>query len=651
MKFGPKEIKELNEYLKTGRNKTREFTADLVDELNPGPLKDELLKDFDPSQETYEEYLQRKSLERPFNMADGGRAKFALGSTDNPIVPQNNLGDMTLEESTTGPSGFPMTASITALPKLYDSVSKATKLIESGGATSEKAKKIVTDFFNQRQPYTGATKIGESTKKDFTPEKNFLSVLQSYMNKFTGGSLSQASRDLGVSRQILKGINERINLQETGKRTSSLGVNPLTKVSKIEEPIDGLQYKQMTTLMKNDPNKFNVLKGGENKFLDQESLGHYLGVKFTRDKRGIRTGIGKFQYDQLGDTLRKLKVKKNKIGEYDVDDAITKLLEKNKTKLVKGQRVADIGKDRYNLEKKFDPDLFSIRSKLIDRVGKRSKGLDVYLPNAVDDIGHPFSLSKSIKKYKNLFKDSNMNSINTLVYQDHTLNTQLHKLTGFEKRYEKMFDQLAKLQNKKITPQIQNQLIDIKNQMNINYNNYIETLSNPQKVKELLTKNKLNFTDDFIKYLSSQTDRVQKIDINLPKIGDTFKSKDIFVDMSKVNPKYILGYVNQINSKAKKFKDLSMSEQAIFKQNVLNQNADIVAEYYKKAKFPIEDVEAVRETIKMDFAKGGPVKINLSMPRAFAMGGLSGGDKSGPPPERGPNPQGLLSLMKRGMKI
>ena len=29
------------------------------------------------------------------------------------------------------------------------------------------------------------------------------------------------------------------------------------------------------------------------------------------------------------------------------------------------------------------------------------------------------------------------------------------------------------------------------------------------------------------------------------------------------------------------------------------------------------------------------------------MGGLSGGDKSGPPPERGPNPQGLLSLMKR----
>ena len=43
----------------------------------------------------------------------------------------------------------------------------------------------------------------------------------------------------------------------------------------------------------------------------------------------------------------------------------------------------------------------------------------------------------------------------------------------------------------------------------------------------------------------------------------------------------------------------------------------------------------------------GPLKIL----KKFSTGGLSGGDKSGPPPERGPNPQGLLSLMKRGMKI
>jgi hypothetical protein len=40
-------------------------------------------------------------------------------------------------------------------------------------------------------------------------------------------------------------------------------------------------------------------------------------------------------------------------------------------------------------------------------------------------------------------------------------------------------------------------------------------------------------------------------------------------------------------------------------------------------------------------------------PFQAAGGGLAkqAGDRSGRPPERGPNSQGLLSLMKRGMKI
>ena len=54
--------------------------ANLVDDLQPGPLKDELQDNFDPSQETYEEYLQRKSLgERPFNAADGGMIRQNFG--------------------------------------------------------------------------------------------------------------------------------------------------------------------------------------------------------------------------------------------------------------------------------------------------------------------------------------------------------------------------------------------------------------------------------------------------------------------------------------------------------------------------------------------------------------------------------------------
>jgi hypothetical protein len=59
----------------------------------------------------------------------------------------------------------------------------------------------------------------------------------------------------------------------------------------------------------------------------------------------------------------------------------------------------------------------------------------------------------------------------------------------------------------------------------------------------------------------------------------------------------------------------------------------------------------VNKQLLPKFQKGGSVNIDLTMPGAFAMGGLSGGDKSGPPPERGPLPQGLQGLMKRGIKI
>ena len=53
--------------------------AALSDDVVPGRLKDELAGNFDPSQETYEEYLQRINLERPFNMNQGGRIGFYEG--------------------------------------------------------------------------------------------------------------------------------------------------------------------------------------------------------------------------------------------------------------------------------------------------------------------------------------------------------------------------------------------------------------------------------------------------------------------------------------------------------------------------------------------------------------------------------------------
>ena len=77
IKFGLEESQEpviKNPVLRAALEKPRSMDqAALSDDVVPGPLKDEMLGKFDPSQETYEEYLQRINLERPFNMAEGGQ--------------------------------------------------------------------------------------------------------------------------------------------------------------------------------------------------------------------------------------------------------------------------------------------------------------------------------------------------------------------------------------------------------------------------------------------------------------------------------------------------------------------------------------------------------------------------------------------------
>jgi len=172
-----------------------------------------------------------------------------------------------------------------------------------------------------------------------------------------------------------------------------------------------------------------------------------------------------------------------------------------------------------------------------------------------------------------------------------------------------MFQDLEKLRNKPVTKETQKQLLEIKDKMNNNYNYIVDIVSDPKKITNLINKDKKRINNNYAKYLSGQTDRIQKIDINIPKIGEKFQSQDLFVDMSKVNPNYIMGYVDKINPTAKTLKDLSMQERAIFEANARSQNADIVADFYKKAKFAADDVEELRESISYDYAEGGRVGL------------------------------------------
>ena len=523
----------------------------------------------DGFQGTYEEFLRMKSMRE--NAAYGGRIGYSIG----------------------------------------------TELLDFG---LKKAIPFVKSKQKQIKPYGGSTKgIGTSTPKaDVTPERNFAEVFLEFKDKYFGGNFTKAAEALGENRNKIKGIFDRLRLRDTGTRVGAdVGKSPKMQ-STISVAEDAMPYTDVTTLMKQNPEVFKKLLKSKDEYLNQESLGHYLKMMFERNPSGIKTKLGKAQYDAFGNRLRSLGVKSKTTpgGEitYSVNNSIKEMLEASKNKLVKGQRK---NKLLARNEKALDPELFTFRSNLKRRVADLSKEEDIFLPNAIDDVGHSFSLVES-KKFKNLFKDSNINKLNTLVYQDPLLNRDLFKATGYEKKYVSMFKELEKLRNKPVTIETQKKLLEIKKKMNDNYNYIIDIVSNPQKIKSTLNKNDKKINDSYAKYISNQADRIQKIDINIPKVGEKFKSKDLFVDMSNVNPKYIMGYVDKINPNAKKLKDLSMSERAIFEANAKSQNADIVADFYKKARFGKEPVEELRERISYDFAKGGIVDI---MPRKNLKGG------------------------------
>ena len=68
MSLTPSQYKQMKQFLESDQRNKK--TALLQDDLEPGPLKDEMKGNFDPTQETYEEYLRR------INLAEGGRIGF-----------------------------------------------------------------------------------------------------------------------------------------------------------------------------------------------------------------------------------------------------------------------------------------------------------------------------------------------------------------------------------------------------------------------------------------------------------------------------------------------------------------------------------------------------------------------------------------------
>tara|TARA_R100001440_G_scaffold44321_1_gene64076 strand:- start:193 stop:2661 length:2469 start_codon:yes stop_codon:yes gene_type:complete len=322
MKFGPKEIKELNQFLKTGRNRKREFVADLTDDLEPGSLKDELLKDFDPSQETYEEYLQRKNLERPFNAADGGRIGF-----DNGGRMQFGPGGTNVETGQGFQPGNP--GNVKALEKITKEktalknkkVKKFVDLVEKGDSPLDAQKKVIKIFKLQRKKGSG-TPPWVREGKDILVEKGVLEEKERGSVKIIGKTkdfrtdsniklISKKTIEPNIKKATYKNLSTgetfvkyKPLLRGNTVTVSGAGFDTLEQAQKTVKDYDAANPKKTAVTLKLEENLRTLFNSKRLAPLLKSGVPDKKYLKVVQDILDLNVSQAEDKLKQLGEAVR-----------------------------------------------------------------------------------------------------------------------------------------------------------------------------------------------------------------------------------------------------------------------------------------------------------------------------------------------------------
>ena len=454
-------------------------------------------------------------------------------------------------------------------------------------------------------------------EEEIEKKEKFMDAFLEYANKKHDGVFSKAAAAIGESREKIKGIFDRVRFSKTGTRKGAdVGAGAKMKTT-IPTPENVIPYTEATTLVKKDKNylKNKIKNFDKDKFYSPKDIGNILGFDVS-EKKFIDRITGDLKRFGVATKQRTGQQKLYKLG--DVVNKITKGYEK---KLVKGQKSAL--STRLENELKLDPELKKFIANFNTRVRNISKEEDIFLKNAVEDVGHPLSI-KITGKYPKLTKNSNINKLNTLTFQDPVVNQKVLEATGYESKHDALLKRLNKLVNKKVGPKEMEELQDFKSQMNALYSKAIADVSNLAKKGTTLYNPRTKKTTVYQgSYFKGQEERIPKIDINIPKQGETFKSENLFVDMSNINPAFRVGLANDINPNAKFFNDLSDKQKQIYKRNVLDQTKFNIDKFYSKAGFPREQINELKDSLEFGTATklGIPVTATLATTAAAADDG------------------------------
>ena len=235
--------------------------------------------------------------------------------------------------------------------------------------------------------------------------------------------------------------------------------------TKVPEPKDGITFSDFRTKLTKEPNLLKDIakKYDKNKFYNTKDLFNIFGV--TTKKGNPKAN------EYFTGELKKSGVKSRLISsggrgqEYKLKDVIN-FFKKNPKTVGLGRTQQEIVDDRNKAEDRLDKDLYDFNKRVIKNIRETAKAEDVYLPtktlsaSAGDHIGHPVSVKVTDKKeFKKLLKNSNINKINSLVFQDAEINMKaLNTETGYDMKFNTYFKQLNKFLDKPVTKEDQKQL-------------------------------------------------------------------------------------------------------------------------------------------------------------------------------------------------
>ena len=506
--------------------------------------------------------------------------------------------------------------------------------------------KEIKDTFDKQKILYDQKKMQESAA---TTNKEFAQKVADFIDTKHGGRVEAAVKDiLGVTEKTKEVENLRVRINslfknreiERGTRTGN--IKPLSNIDITYD--EKVTWPDLTTNISKDK---NYLRGKIKKFIKEgklnpnksyslQQLADAFGVEFKNKsesnnmgwilgnklKNDIRTyKVGKYPYYHLGDTLKALQ---NRYGGGQKKIAGT----------IKG------GPQKYAFNKSFDPKASEIISTVQARIVDRSRDADIYDEEAVPHWQHVES-RHTMGKYPNVFRDSNIKTLQTFTLGHPGVNVDIMTKKGFEGKKSSIYKELNKLIGKKANKEnieVWKKLSDRMNDVYIDVYKEIEEMKKDPEVGD--------------SYIGAEK-TVAPIKIRVPKIGEKFRSQDVYADMSNVEE--IMGDIQDINPFVKKLSDLSEEEQATWRENLIQQYMDHLTDFYKEVGYDDEDLETFKDWIYegdisagakgaqpliVERASGGPVVPTIPYRENF---------ESGSEPENKMSDEDILDSIRKGV--